>query len=312
MTKYEAVRNRIAVGSDMDYVGVCPSSVLEGEPWDHRPSTLLPNAKSILVFGRRLISGSVQAKFRAAEERKVAAASAYNAHSAILSINHLCMKETYDIAQDLENTYGCFAMPLTNNVLQAVQPEGNYAPFFADPYKAGLPIDIFRAAVAAGIGEMGWNRRVLTPDAGPRVYLCAILTSLEFERYDAPYSGPRLCDPEKCGVCARMCPVHALSPDEAETREIAGRTCRVGKLDVNGCSAACFGFRKELNPRTLVTLESDRPTDGELAAALEKQFDRPGFQTLDHLPTYWCDHCLVYCPVGDWDEQFRARHLTKN
>ena len=184
MTRLEAVKRRILLDSDMDYAGVCPSAVLEDEPRGRRPSDLLPNAKSILVFGRKLISGSVQTKFRQFEDGVMNVSGSYTAHSFVLSVNHLCMNETYNIAQDLENTYGCFAMPLTNNVLQAVQPEGNYAPFFADPMKAGLPLDIYKAAVAAGIGEMGWNHRVITPDNGPRVYLCAILTSLEFDEYD--------------------------------------------------------------------------------------------------------------------------------
>ena len=159
MTRTEQVKRRILLDSDMDYAGICPSAVLEDEPRGRRPSDLLPNAKSILVFGRKLISGSVQTKFRQFEDGVMNVSGSYSAHSFVLSVNHLCMNETYNIAQDLENTYGCFAMPLTNNVLQAVQPEGNYAPFFADPMKAGLPLDIYKAAVAAGIGEMGWNHR---------------------------------------------------------------------------------------------------------------------------------------------------------
>lgn len=312
MTKYEAVRNRVLAGSDMDYFGVCPSSALDNEPVGHRPSDLLPNAKSIIIYGRRLISGSVQAKFRFFEDKNGTGMGSYSAHSFVLSINHLCMKETYDIAQYLENTYGCFAMPLTNNVLQAVQPEGNYVPFFADPYKAGLPVDIYKAAVAAGIGEMGWNHRVITPDSGPRVYLCGIVTSLEFEKYDAPYSGERLCDPQKCRVCSDVCPTRALSGDKGEKWEVCSREYSVGDLFVNSCAAACFGFKKELNPRTNVVVESDRPDDAELAAALKKQFENPGFQTLDHLPMYHCDKCMVYCPVGNWKEQFHDRGLSKN
>ena len=155
MTRSEAVKKRIFSESDMDYVGLCPASCLDDEPKGRRPIDLLPNAKSIIVYGRRLISGSIQTKFRQFENGVMNVSGSYSAHSFVLSVNHLCMKETYDIAQWLENTYGCFAMPVTNNVLQAVQPEGNYAPYFADPYKSGLPIDIYKAAVCAGIGEMG-------------------------------------------------------------------------------------------------------------------------------------------------------------
>ena len=309
MSRTQMVKNRIFTGSDMDYVGICPASALDGEPRGRRPIDLLPNAKSVIVYGRRLISGSIQTKFRQFENGVMNVSGSYSAHSFVLSVNHLCMKETYDIAQWLENTFGCFAMPLTNNVLQAVQPEGNYAPYFADPYKAGLPIDLYKAAVCAGIGEMGWNHRVITPDNGPRVYLCAIVTSLEFEEYDRPYAGKKLCDPAKCGVCARVCPTRALDASEGVEWRAGETAAAVGKLDVNACSAACFGFRKETNPMCMSPI-SEHPTEEELAEALKKQFAAPGFQTLDHLPMYHCDRCLVYCPVGNWAEKFRKTGLS--
>ena len=310
MTRTEQVKRRILLDSDMDYAGICPSAVLEDEPRGRRPSDLLPNAKSILVFGRKLISGSVQTKFRQFEDGVMNVSGSYSAHSFVLSVNHLCMNETYNIAQDLENTYGCFAMPLTNNVLQAVQPEGNYAPFFADPMKAGLPLDIYKAAVAAGIGEMGWNHRIITPDNGPRVYLCAILTSLEFEEYDKPYAGKKLCEPEKCSVCSRVCPTHALDGEMGVEWHAGEVNCKVGKLDVNGCAAACFGFRRETNPMCASPI-SEHPSEEELAQALKKQFAAPGFQTLDHLPMYHCERCLIYCPVGNFERDFRATGLSK-
>ena len=310
MTRTEAVKNRIFTGSDMDYVGICPASALADEPRGRRPSDLLPNARSVIVFGRRLISGSIQTKFRQFENGVMNVSGSYSAHSFVLSVNHLCMKETYDIAQWMENTYGCFAMPLTNNVLQAVQPEGNYVPYFADPLKAGLPMDLYKAAYWAGIGEMGWNHRIITPDNGPRIYLCAIVTSLEFEEYDKPYSGEKLCDPEKCGaVCVQVCPVHALESEGIEWKTGEAKI-KVGKLDVNGCAAACFGFKRELNRFASNVIESEHPSDEELAAALDKQFESPGFQTLDHLPMYHCDRCLVYCPVGNWSEKFRKTGLS--
>jgi len=311
MSIVDTVKNRIFAGSDMDYVGICPADVLNDEPVGRRPIDLLPNAKSIIVFGRRLISGSVQTKFRWMEDGMFMASSSYSAHSFVLAINHLCMKETYDIAQYLEKTYGCFAMPLTNNVLQAVQPEGNAAPFFADPYKSGLPVDIYKCAVAAGIGEMGWNHRVITPDAGPRVYLCAIVTSLEFEEYDKPYSGEKLCDPAKCHICSEVCPTCALSGDTAEDWAAGETKTKVGKLNVNGCSVACFGFKRGMNPSTPAPMDNNDPSDEELAAALQKQYDYPGMQTLDHLPMFHCDKCMIYCPVGNWKEQFHDRGLSR-
>ena len=142
------------------------------------------------------------------------------------------------------------------------------------------------------------------------MYLCAIVTSLEFEEYDKPYAGPRLCDPAACGVCARVCPVHALSADEGQEWTAGETKCIVGRLDVNGCAAACFGFHRSMNPMTFATVESDHPSDEELAAALKRQYALPGIQTLDHLPMFHCDKCMVYCPVGNWAHEFVDNGLT--
>ena len=91
----------------------------------------------------------------------------------------------------------------------------------------------------------------------------------------------------------------------------AGETrCTVGKLDVNSCAAACFGFRRETNPMCMNPI-SEHPTEEELTEALKRQFAAPGFQTLDHLPMYHCERCLIYCPVGNWHEQFAETGLSK-
>ena len=311
MNKYQLVKEHIFSVNDMDYVGICKASVLEGEPAGHRPSDLLPNAKSIIVFARRLIDGSVQGKFRHIEDKCALGFATYQAFSVLLAINQLCMSETYDIAQWLEKDFNAYAMPLTNNVTQAIEVEGNYLPYFADPYKAGLPIDLYKAAVAAGLGEMTWSHRVATPDNGPRIYICGIVTDIEFEEYDTPYAGEKLCDPEKCHICSEVCPTHALEAGKGYEVEIAGRTYRIGELDANGCAVACFGFRKELNARAKAVVEQDHPTDEQLAEALKKQFANPGPMNLDHVQFYHCDRCLVYCPIGNWSERYRDNGLTK-
>ena len=70
---------------------------------------------------------------------------------------------------------------------------------YADPYGQGMPLDIWQAAWAAGLGEFGWSSRFLTPAYGPRQMLCAGVTTLALEP-DPVYNGLPLCDPERCGV----------------------------------------------------------------------------------------------------------------
>ena len=65
-----------------------------------------------------------------------------------------------------------------------------------------------------------------------------------------------------------------------------------------------------MNPRTGVVVDKDSPTDEELAEALSRNFEKPGFQTLDHIPMFHCERCLIYCPVGNWKEKFADHGLS--
>ncbi|MDD6682396.1 MAG: hypothetical protein PUE61_04400 [Clostridiales bacterium] len=67
------------------------------------------------------------------------------------------------------------------------------------------------AAVACGLGEIGWSKMFLSPDFGPMVRMAFILTDMEFEP-DPLYNGKPLC--RKCMACVRECPGHCLSSDK--------------------------------------------------------------------------------------------------
>jgi epoxyqueuosine reductase QueG len=60
------------------------------------------------------------------------------------------------------------------------------------------------AAVEAGLGTLGLNLQLLTPQYGPRVLLTAVLTSVDVE-CDQPVT-EALCLGPECGRCLRACP----------------------------------------------------------------------------------------------------------
>src|SRR5690606_36211142 len=61
-----------------------------------------------------------------------------------------------------------------------------------------------QAAVQAGLGTLGLNLQLLTPEYGPRVLLSAVLSSLEVE-CDRPRE-EALCLGPQCGRCLKACP----------------------------------------------------------------------------------------------------------
>lgn len=70
-----------------------------------------------------------------------------------------------------------------------------------------VPFSHLMAAKYAGLGTIGVNNCLLTPEFGPRVRFVSVFTSAEIE----PDSmlGNELCI--KCGVCESCCPVNAIN-----------------------------------------------------------------------------------------------------
>lgn len=69
-------------------------------------------------------------------------------------------------------------------------------------------ISLPHAAVEAGLGTLGLNQQLLTPEFGPRVVLTAVMASLDVEpdarREDSLCLGP------SCGRCLSVCPADAV------------------------------------------------------------------------------------------------------
>ncbi len=90
------------------------------------------------------------------------------------------------------------------------------------------------AAVACGLGEMGWSKMFLTPQFGPLQRLAFIFTDAPLEP-DPMYHGPRLC--RRCMACVRECPGGCLSKTESVKVNIGGKLCEWGKIDEWKCYA---------------------------------------------------------------------------
>lgn len=161
------------------------------------------------------------------------------------------------------------------------------------------------AAVAAGLGEFGWNGLVLTPNSGPRVRLNSIITNAPL--VPSPlYSGPTLCQPERCDYqCVRECPTRALAllKDHKEC-DIGERHFKYAHSDIIRCQygilalvkgSGSFGHQEiPPGPGKIKDLrEAMKNTNPVDKAMLENDF---GLVCGD-----FCGRCLHKCPAPRYE-----------
>ncbi len=312
MSFTDTIKKYILGDCRMDAVGIAPASAMDGEPEGHRPEDVLPGAKSVIVFTRRIPDGVIQAAFRSHEDGNLDAHSVYAAFGSDLMPSMNLFFAQFNIAAFVETTFGYTAVPVPSGPLHNVTPVNKPLPVFIGPKRNAYIIHSERAAYLAGIGDLAWNNMLVTEQYGPRQMIGLVITSMELE-YDRPYSSAPLCDPEKCGVCSRLCPTHAIPPagGETDTLELCGRSIKMAHINANACAVASMAFRGEFAVKAAVPdlINSDNPSDGELAEAYAK---KPiSHYSLDHYPKHYCNKCMLYCPLGKWKERFGDSGLSK-
>lgn len=287
---------KLALSIGMDVCGIAPISRFEGAPEGMHPTDFLPGCRSVISVGVRLLDGAVQTIFRNFEDGKPVTQNIYGSYGYTIGPNFHLFSAVYAISQLIERTTGDVATPTQ-----------------VGPLQGGMAISQRHAAVAAGIAEFGWHGLALTPQFGPRNRFGAILTTAELVP-DPMYAGPALCNPGKCGICARVCAGSALSKyGEKEPRRITykdgngGKSYDICHLDITRCRIAIHGLLKKTGGAKDLVKSLDA-TPEEVTAAVMTMRDPYGLQDS---PTWRCGKCLAYCPVGHWKEKFRDRRLSK-
>lgn len=281
-----------AYSKGMDLCGIASMDRFAGSPEGKQPFDILPGCKSAIVIGVRLLEGVVEAQFRNFEDHNPHAQGIYGTYGYTIAPNFHLLFTIYAIAQYIERTTGQTATPV---------PSG--------PFGNSIPLSVRHAAVAAGLGEFGWMSIVLTPEFGPRNRFGIILTQAELEP-DPMYQGPRLCGMEKCQVCAKVCPTHAISKrGESDPRvvEMGGQCYEYCQLDWSRCQVSAHGLRKEFGgTNDWITTDSPTPQDIQNAFAAMG----PHNDSLQHYPTWHCGRCLAYCPAGNWKAKYADKGLS--
>lgn len=214
---------RVARSKGVDLVGFADVSIFpeaENKTWN--PSYYLPDAKTVIVMGLKLNDALWDSL-----------TGTYDVHSAnlmsyLLHYNYdLLDFAAVQVARYIEEL-GYDAYPIQARTES--KKEKVYIGYF--PFK--------EAARLAGMGGIGKNTLLITPEFGPRARLVSVITDLEIEdskRQVVDKTTEETCG--DCSVCIDRCPVHALSYKD-DVPMIDRRKCQ-GYMDVAQGCALCQG-----------------------------------------------------------------------
>jgi epoxyqueuosine reductase QueG len=190
LTAEEIKTKARALGADL--VGIADGKAMDAHPPDpadpRRPSDITEfDADRVIVMAKRYSLGSTRIT-RWDERHKY-----YNDELALSMLEETSLDLVYWLE---DNGYPAIILPPTH----------------VDPWRyRGAPaehlstlLSLNHAAVEAGLGTLGLNLQLLTPEYGPRVLLTAVLTSVDCA-CDRPMADA-LCKGPSCGRCLSVCP----------------------------------------------------------------------------------------------------------
>ena len=234
-----------------DLVGIASMDRFEGAPKQMDPRYIFPDATAMIVLGFRILRGAL----RGIEEGTFFVAYAGMGYAGInwiyqpMTIWNFC-KLLEDEGYEAVPIPNCFPWTNTDTSGQISPATGLRREAWSRSVDGDRPApDVFVhlriAAFCAGLGEIGYNKLLLSPEYGPRQRLAAVLTDAPLEP-DPLYDGPPLCD--RCLQCAGDCTGEAISTTSTVKVTVAGRQLEWGDINYDLCSRYFCGGSKEHNP----------------------------------------------------------------
>lgn len=212
---------KFATEKRVDLLGVAPIERFADVPPQHHPCSIFPETKSVVVLGKRITRGSL----RGVEEGTQF--DIYGQYAQSWLIDRMLALCTISLATWLEDERW-EAVPLQDLPPQ-VPPSG--IPVKPDLPAPNVMVDIKGAAVRAGLAEIGYCGELLTPQFGSRQRFQMILTDAVLE--PSPLLAEPVCD--RCGECAKSCPLGAFASGKAATVTVCGKSMTVAEVDYAIC-----------------------------------------------------------------------------
>jgi len=229
MDSAETKLKSLARSLGAELVGITTTDMLADGPPSADPRYLLPSATSVISFSVSLDRDIVQDFISKREwrphctDRKAVVRKLYTIGDVIAEQLRSEGHEAVNV--DLNNNYR------PEEGAEDVTEMTEFHPDFSHRY----------AALAAGIGRLGWSGNLLTREYGALVELGSVLTSARL-RPDRPIPDTdHPCD--RCKMCALVCPVGMIHPKESIQVTVAGVTETISRKRPNTCCwIGCTGY----------------------------------------------------------------------
>jgi epoxyqueuosine reductase len=217
----------IAKESGAALVGIASRDRLYDAPPSGDPGYLLPSTRSVISFAislnRDILRDFLSKRdwLSHCSDRKLIVQKLYGVNDSLVDLLKSQGFEAKGV--DVNNVYR--PEPGAEGVTEMTE----FIPDFSHRY----------GAVAAGLGRLGWNGNVLTPEYGAVVELGTVLTSAELQA--DPLLAENPCD--RCKLCASVCPVEMISKNKTTKVKVAGITEEIAQKRPNTCCwIGCTGY----------------------------------------------------------------------
>jgi epoxyqueuosine reductase QueG len=208
---------------DVELIGVASVEKSTSEELKDRATSLLPNAKSVVVLGKEIYKEVVSLLGPSKAAGEAERGELLGAHTDYL--NGRLNRAVHELASFFKQE-GYRSLPLP-----AVGPTDQRFLTSLFSYK--------HAAQLAGLGTIGHHSLLITPEFGPRVRLACLLTEASLEA--SQLMNKDYCI--SCDACIQECPAQALQVpkqgDGYSINKFACRTYRQAGLTCGVCMKAC-------------------------------------------------------------------------
>jgi len=219
----------LAIDLGADLVGIATAETLADAPPSADPRYLLPSARSVISFALSLDRKSVEEfiskqRWRPhCENRKAIAQTLYTIGDRLAERLRSDGYEAVNV--ELNNNYR------PEKKAADITEMTEFHPDFSHRY----------AALAAGLGRLGWSGNLLTREYGALVELGSVLTSASLTADPPIPDSKHPCD--RCKMCSLVCPVEIVQAKASTQVTVAGITETISCKRPNTCCwIGCTGY----------------------------------------------------------------------